>query len=125
MTSLSWKLALLLSASSASTLLGQGPGKTVATLKYVKDRVDSTTVKLPAGTRTVLFTGKDGGVNCANIYLMLDDGRTSAFLRDSPIGDRTSMSEALDKQNPKSTYVSVEIHCQATGATGQLVVSAK
>ena len=125
MKSLPWKFALLLSASSASALLGQGPGKTVATLKYVKNRVDSSTVKLPAGTRTVIFTGKDGGVDCANIYLYLDDGRTSAFLRDSPIADRTSMSEALDQQNPKSTYVSVEIHCQATGATGQLIVSAR
>ena len=125
MKSLPCKLALLLSASSASALLGQGPGKTVATLKFVKDHSSTSTVKLPAGTRTVTFAARNGGLQCASITLTLDDGRTSAFLGDSPIADKTSMSGALDQQNPKSTYASVDIECQAQGSTGELVVSAR
>lgn len=125
MKSLPLTLALLLSASSASALLGQGPGKTVATLKFVKDHSTPSTVKLPTGTRTVTFAARNGGLHCARIVLTLDDGGTSGFLLDSPIQDRTSMSSALDQQNPKSTYASVDVECQAEGATGQLIVSAR
>jgi plastocyanin len=103
-------------------LARQGAGKTVATLKFVKD---PSTVKLSAGTRTVTFAARSGALHCARILLTLDDGRTSSFLLDSPIPDKTSMSEALDQQNPKGTHASVDIECQAEGATGQLIVSAR
>jgi len=42
-----------------------------------------------------MFAARSGGLHCASIVLTLNDGRTSSFLLDSPIPDKTSMSEAL------------------------------